>query len=977
MGAWTLLGVAAQADDFDQTVAPLLARRCLECHSGADPKGELDLSQQRTSLRGGESGAVISPGKPAESLVWEYVRDDEMPPKKPLTAAEKEIVRAWIAAGAKWGADPIDPYRYSSDRNAGYDWWSLRPVVQPPRPAVRDRDWARGEIDYFILQRLEEAGLAPSPEADRRTLIRRLSFDLLGLPPSPSELDAFVNDPDPAAYEKLVDRLLASPHYGERWGRHWLDVARFGESDGFEYDRPRPNAWPYRDWVIAALNDDMPYDEFARRQIAGDVLEGGGSVTATGFLVGGAFDGLKPAGDKMRAIMRQDELDDLVAVVSQSFLGLTVNCARCHDHKFDPIRQTDYYRIASALAGVHRGDRQTPAGGDVESLTAELRALQQQISAITDPVRATIVADKQQDQPKLRTPDPIASWEFNGDLRDEVGELHGAAHGGAKIADGRLVLDGRTSYVATAPLAKDLSEKTLSVWLLLDNTKQRGGGAISLQTLDGGVFDAIVFGERDAGQWMAGSNNFSRTESFRATAEPGDAIVHLAITYAADGTISAFRNGQAYGAPYRSAKPVLFRSGGAQVLFGLRHGTAGGGNRVLAASIERAALFDRALKQDEIAALSGIPTATAQEINERLTPEQQARLAALREQAGQREAALARVRTQTVYAATPKPAPVVHLLKRGSPFDPGEPIAAAGLSAVEGLADEFGLAPSAPEAARRRKLAEWIADPANPLFARTIVNRVWHYHFGAGLVPTPNDLGFSGGPPSHPQLLDYLAVRLVENEWSLKQLHREILRSATYRQSGQVREAAARVDAQNRLLWRKAPLRLEAELVRDAVLSVAGQLNPAMGGPGFEDFEKRNEKNTWRYDPVDRVGAQYNRRSIYRTWARGGRNPLLDTFDCPDPSTTAPSRGVTNTPLQALVLLNNSFVLRMSDAFAERLIAEAGAEPTAQVRRAYEIALGRPASEEEAQRASAFVRQHNLPAFCRVLFNANEFLYAN
>ncbi len=244
-------------------------------------------------------------------------------------------------------------------------------------PKVNGASWPRSDLDHFVLAKLNAAGLLPSPEADRRTLVRRLYFDLLGLPPSPEEMETFVNDDDPQAYEKLVDRLLDSPHYGERWSRHWLDVARFGESDGFEFDRPRPHAWPYRDWVIGALNDDMPYDEFARQQIAGDILKpGNASATiATGFLVGGAFDGLKPAGDKMRQIMRQDELDELVTVASQSFLGLTINCARCHDHKFDPIRQQDYYRFASALSGVHRGDRNLKVGGDWDKLNLEITEL--------------------------------------------------------------------------------------------------------------------------------------------------------------------------------------------------------------------------------------------------------------------------------------------------------------------------------------------------------------------------------------------------------------------------------------------------------------------------------------------------------------------------------------------------------------------------------------------------------------------------
>ncbi len=321
----------ATAEMFDEQIAPLLARRCLECHNASDRKGELDLTRVESALAGGDSGPALVAGMPAESNLWQRVSADEMPPKKPLGAAEKQQLRDWISQGAAWGKSPIDRFRHTSDVRAGFDWWSLAPVRRSPLPAVRRADWPRNPIDSFVLARLEAEGLGPSEEADRRTLIRRLAFDLTGLAPSSEAVAAFVADPDPGAYEAAVDRLLASPDYGERWARHWLDLARFGESNGFEYDEPRRHAWPYRDWVIEALNRDMPFDEFARLQLAGDVLRpgDGDAIKATGFLAAGAFDtvGQNQQSQAMKAVVRQDELEDLVSTTCQTFLALTVHCA--------------------------------------------------------------------------------------------------------------------------------------------------------------------------------------------------------------------------------------------------------------------------------------------------------------------------------------------------------------------------------------------------------------------------------------------------------------------------------------------------------------------------------------------------------------------------------------------------------------------------------------------------------------------------
>jgi hypothetical protein len=779
-GAWgSSVGAAVSADaevapgpavaklDFDRTVAPLVAARCLECHSGTEPEGGLNLSARESVLTGGDSGPAVVPGNAGESLLWQRIQDEEMPPEKPLTAAERATLKAWIDRGAAWGSGPIDPFAFTTAARAGYDWWSLQPVVRPEPPRVFDEALVRNPMDRFVLARLQHTQLGFSPEAERRTLIRRLSFDLLGLPPSPEEIETFLTDPAPDAYERLVERMLASPHYGERWARHWLDVVRFGESQGFERDKLRPNAWRYRDWVVRAFNEDLPYDHFVRMQVAGDVLGvSPDGLIATGFLTASPYDevGQQQQSAAMRAVVRQDELEDLIAVVSQTFLGLTVNCARCHDHKFDPVRQTEYYQLAAALAGVRHGERELEPDGLREENARRAQSLQAQIESL------------------LRRKDRL----------------------GAQVA-------------------------------------ANGGRA------DGG-----------------------------------------------------------YG-------------------------------------IEQV--------QFEIEQLQG----------------QRSRSVELK-----------------VYAVTPARPDPTHVLIRGNPAQPAGLVAPAGIASIHGVSPDFGLTPDAEDPERRRKLAGWLTDPRQPLVARVIVNRLWHYHFGAGLVETPNDFGFNGGRPSHPELLDWLADELVHREWSLKALHRLIVTSATYRQASLRTESnsirrerdPAGIDAGNRLLWRKSPQRLDAEAVRDAILSVTGELNSEIGGPGYQDFTTY-VRNSQFYEMLDPAGHSFHRRSLYRTWVRSGRNRFLDVFDCPDPSTLTPARAVTTTPLQALALLNNSFVLRMSNAFAARLVRDVGDDVERQVEHAFALAYGRPPDPEETGLATAFIREYGLAAFCRVVFNSNEFLYVD
>ncbi|MFN0051670.1 MAG: DUF1553 domain-containing protein [Planctomycetales bacterium] len=984
-----LIAGAVQGDEFDESIAPLLARRCLGCHNRTDQKGGLDLSSSKSSLAGGDSGPAFVPGQRDASRLWKRISNDEMPPKKPLTDEEKQRLGKWLAEGAIWGADPIDPFRFSSDLRAGYDWWSLQPVRRAPPPPLLDDRGVINDIDRYIRAALPAQGLAPAPPASPRTLIRRLSFDLLGLPPDPETVAAFLADQKPGAYDRLVERFLESPHYGERWGRHWLDVVRFGESQGFERDKLRTSSWPYRDWVIDAFNRDLPYNEFVRWQIAGDVLHPNDprGVIATGFLVAGPWDevGQSQQSAAMKAVVRQDELEDMIGVTCQTFLGLTAHCARCHDHKFDPISYQEYYALAAALAGVRHGERDALQGivrGELAEQVATLRdkvaELERRLAALDAPVRDRILAERRQKPaPLVALPRPLARWEFDGDLQDAIGSLHGTAQGKARVEGGRLVLDGQESYVVTAPLAKDLSQKTLEAWVTLSNLEQQGGAALSVESTSGAVFDAIVYGEREPGQWMAGSNGFSRTQSFQGAKETefGDRPVQMVIVYDSNRTVTCYRNGRLYGQSYQAPALAVFEGGKSHVLLGLRHSPPGG-NRLLAASIDRAAIYDRALSAEEVAALAGV-------VSEHLTTDQllAGYPAPLREERERLSFELSRLRTELglrapgkAYAVAPTAPEATFALERGDPRLKREPALPGGIRALAPLPADFALEGNAPDALRRIKLADWIADPRNPLTPRVIANRLWQYHFGTGLVETPNDFGFNGGRPSHPELLDFLAAQLQENHWSLKHLHRLIVRSATYRQSSQGNAAALRVDSHNRWLWRRAPQRLEAEAVRDAILTVAGQLNPSMGGPGYQDF-RTFTFNSQFYEMLDPVGFEFQRRTVYRTWVRSGRNEFLDVFDCPDPSTTAPRRAVTTTPLQALALLNNSFTLRMADDAARRVAADAGEEAPRQVARLYELAYSRPSSEDELQSAVRFISEHGLAALCRVVFNSNEFLY--
>ena len=554
--------------DFARDIVPIFEKHCYECHGPEKQKSGYRLDDREIAIKGGDNGeAAILPNQSAKSPLFRFVSGEEedslMPPKdsgKPrLNANELAKIKAWLDEGANW------PDSLSKHQRQSSSHWSLQPLKMPALPTEQGN-----AIDGFVRQKLLDNNLTPAPEADLRTLVRRLSFDLIGLPPSPDEIDAFVSDQSPNAYETLVNRLLASPHYGERWGRHWLDIARYTESQGFEYDRLRDNAWHYRDYVIKCFNQDRPYDQFMREQIAGDVMEPVTSdgIVATSLLVCGPWDqaGNGQSNKTQRAITREDELEDIIGVVGQSFLGLTINCARCHAHKFDPIPHDEYYRIKSVFEGVKHGERSIATAEEAKErnqrqseLTKTIEKLNMVIATLESEGARQAIANRPKGTEELG-PIPFAKWTFDG---APVEVMPGELMGGAVVRKlenkrGVLQLPKEGAFFKSAKLTKDIREKTLEAWVSLASLEQGGGAAISIESGNGRVFDAIVFGEQQPKKWTSGSESFARTKPFDAPEEMADAstYVHVAIVYASDNSITMFRNGEPYGKPNTPKTPL-------------------------------------------------------------------------------------------------------------------------------------------------------------------------------------------------------------------------------------------------------------------------------------------------------------------------------------------------------------------------------------------------------------------------------------
>jgi len=759
----------AEIEFFEKQVRPLLVGRCLKCHGQEQQKGGLRLDRLAGLLDGGDSGPAMVRGKPEDSLLIEAVnyRSLEMPPDGKLGDAEIEILTRWVRAGAPWpDADKLPSPNASAGKISDEDrqWWAFQPLRDPAPPAMPDQGWAENEIDEFVFQKLIEAGLQPAPEAERQALARRVYFDLLGVPPSPAEARAFLDDSAPDAYRRLVERLLASPQYGQRWARYWLDLVRYADSDGYRADDYRPHAWRYRDYVVRSFNDDKPYDRFVQEQLAGDELFPGEpeALTGTGYLRNWIYEyNNRDARGQWKVI-----LDDITDTTSDVFLGLGMQCARCHDHKFDPILQKDYYRLQAFFAALLPQD-------DVPAATQEQQA---------------------------KYAAELAGWEAKtADLRREIAALE-------------------------APHRETAKEQAIK------------------------KFPADI-------QEMLRKPELERTPLERQVA----ALAFRQVTYEWDHLDRHIKKGEEK-------------------------------DQLLALQKRLAGFDDERPKPLPLVLAAGDLGAEA--------------------------------------------APVL-IPKKGQ-----EPIAPGFLTLLdEGPAEIAPLAASPRTTGRRAALARWLTRPEHPLTSRVIVNRVWQHHFGRGLAANASDFGKLGGPPSHPELLDWLASRFVADGWSLKQLHRRILLSATYRQSASHPDlAAGRLkDPENRLYWRASARRLDAEQIRDALYAASGELRLDGGGPG--------------------APSEVPRRSIFLRVMRNTRVPLLDAFDAPFWISSAASRDVTTTPIQALLLINAQFMLQRAAAFADRLHEEAQGDPRRMTELAYQLAFGRSPKSDEAISAEDFLRR--------------------
>lgn len=974
----------AQETRFDRDIRPILSENCFACH-GPDAeqrKAGLRLDDGVDAYEEQESGLpTIVPAKRTHSELFLRIASDDprekMPPpsfSKTLTAEQIELIGKWIDEGARWEQH-----------------WSLAPMQRHPLPEVQDPEWPRNDIDRFILAKLESLGLKHSEKADRRTLIRRLTYDLHGLPPTPEEVDAFLADPDPNAYEKLVDQLLASPRYGERWGRHWLDVVHYGDTHGYDKDKRRDNAWPYRDYVIRSLNEDKPYDRFVREQLAGDVLypDDPNGIVATGFIAAGPWDFVGHAelreGTKDKKITRVLDRDDMVANAMGTFVSATVQCARCHDHKFDPISQREYYGLQAVFAGVDRADRIYDEDAAVHRERRLLLARLKDLEARKTELESIVAA--------VTSPEIDALDKELAPLRDELAALEKQSESSPS--------NGYHSGIATTPdttkwvqidLGESVSIDTIRIVPArpTDFTDTPGFGfplRYRLEVSDAADFTRSIVVEQfvdtdapnpgdeprvvSAGGQRARYVRLTATHLWERTNDYVFALAELEVlegdknlaagkpVTALDETETERWSTKFLVDAYSSRSPLT-----AIANTGARLG------EVKSAIAEFTEKRTRAVD----ALLDDVTKAERLEVKDALTSVSAA-LAALPD-------------PKKVYAAAPDFKPegaftppgeprAVHVLVRGDVMQPGDPAYAGALECVTALPSRFELENFEDEGARRAALAEWIADPANPFTWRSIVNRVWHYHFGRGIVDTPNDFGRMGSPPTHPELLDWLALEFLDQGASLKWLHRRIVTSATYRQVSQSNESNDRIDGGNQYLWRMNRRQLDAESIRDTVLYVSGKLDLTMGGPGYDLFVFEDDHSPrFLYSEFDVNTPETFRRSVYRFVVRSVPDPFMECMDSADPSQNVPVRNETLTALQALALLNNPLVVNQAEFMAERITTDADT-PEEEIRLAWRLTLSRVPTDRELAVILPYREKHGLANACRVIVNSNEFMFVD
>ena len=982
--SWICAGAPLRADDlFSQQIVPLLQRRCLSCHNSEDRKGEFSL---QTAAELAASGTVLQ-GKPDESLLLASVLPQAgQPPAMPrdgkaLSASEADILRQWIAAGAHWTDGVVLQPPVIDD----FDWWSFKPLAQQTPPSFTDASaasWVRNPIDAFVLQAMREQGLQPAPVADRRTLIRRLSFDLLGLPPTVEEIESFVSDNRSDAWERQIDRMLASPHYGERWARHWLDVVRYADTCGYDKDKLRPNAWPYRDYVIEAFNTDKPYDRFVQEQIAGDVLfpDDASIIPALGFIAAGPWDFIGhvevPEAKIDGQVARNLDRDDMVCGTLNTFCSLTIQCARCHNHKFDPFTQEHYYGLQAVFAAVDRAERPYGTDPDVERQRRELTA-----------ARAAAVRGRDELQASIRS----EGGEELKALEAEVARLRPLAQPPQKKPE-----YGYHSQIAAAAS----TEK----WVQVDFTENRAVSTIVLHPCHdefGGIGAGFGFPVRfriDVAEAADGDQSPAafRTVLDRTAADFANPGLDP-VTVSVDASIRFIRITATLLAP--RSDDFIFALAELEALDATGHNLAAGSKVTALDSIEAAPRWRQSNLLDGIWPAAADPAAAASLaaantrlqscLQKLLTSERQQQQQQFTEAIAAADLALSALPAgRMVYAAATHFTPqgnfqptqgkprTIRLLHRGNETQPRNEVVPGTVPLQSGESPQFPLAADHTEGQRRAALAHWITRADHPLTWRSIVNRVWQAHFGRGIVDSPNDFGRMGQSPTHPQLLDWLAAEFLRNGKSFRKLHRLILTSSAWQQSSVASPEQLQLDADNRWISRMNRRRLTAEEIRDSALAVSGRLNLQMGGPGFYLFELEKTEHSphYEYHKFNPEDPRSHRRSIYRFIVRSQPDPFMTTLDCADSSQSTPRRHETTTALQALSLLNNRFNLVMSQHFAERVrqqTAVAAEQPAV----AFQLATGRRPDPEEIGQLRQFTDQHGLPATCRLLLNLNEFVF--
>lgn len=1045
--------------DFDREIRPLLKERCVECHGPEKQKADLRLDAKPHAFKGGESGAAIVPAKSSASPLFQRITasgDERMPPKgEPLTADQIAKIKTWIDSGAVW-PENADDKAAAVDERANH--WAYRPL--PPHNP-------NATIDSFIEAKLREKGLSMSPRADDRTLIRRAHFVVTGLPPSFSSLQSF------SSFESLVDQLLSSRHYGEKWARHWLDVVRFADSNGFETNHERPHAWRYRDYVIDAFNADKPFDRFMFEQIAGDTC---GADVATGFIVGGPMDRVKGQDKNLQLMQRADELSDMVNTAGTTFLATTMICAKCHNHKFDPVTQTDFYAMQAIFSGVQHGDRPIK---DARYAAQEKKAdeLRRQLAPLTTKLaeyqpKAVLgrrVTMGEEEATFLKTPQGVKATEY--DPGTEQGQLSdsGDAHRFPNIGESYryFVEPAGTDCVAWTPKRSGKHRVWVSwgVWtthapdarfILETNGKQTEIGTINQRQFADGK-PAIAGKKRWSSLKSLGEHELAENSRILLRMGTTSAPMAADILLLEDLSTETHASSITHPAPHirppvsHTANTDLFAATTAKHLrftildsysnnacideleiFGpsgenvaLKAKTTSGGDygpspihklehindgkygnsrswiakektgwvqfdfaqprevsRVVWSrdrSTTGRAFEDRLATAYRIEVSSDAKTwKTVASHADRLSARFNRKIKAIPSSLNAPADLVAKVdalqkelqsftEPPMAYAGTFKQPEPTHRLHRGDHMSPREVVAPDALSVFKNQLGSLNLPPDAPEQQRRLAFAKWLTDPHNPLPARVMVNRIWHYIFGTGLVATPSDFGHMGFKPTHPELLDWLANEFIKSGWSVKHIQRLILTSRTFQQSSVPSDLSVlSKDATNTLLWRFSPRRLDAEMIRDSILAVTGNLDLTPGGPGFMLYEPNaNYARNWIAETGDFEREDY-RRMIYALKLRMEPDAIFAAFDAPDGGQVCPSRPRSTTPLQALNLFNSSFLLEQ----AAKLATKAKTIP-----QAYQLVYQRQPSKDELTAAEAFVKQESLQAFCRALLNSNEFLF--